>query len=67
MKKQKYDIEKIYQKLISDEIPQSYVDFIVSNCVTTCQANAENRYEQETPAVTASQTPRKRYGFFGKK
>ncbi|MBR5250608.1 MAG: hypothetical protein IKV38_01135 [Clostridia bacterium] len=29
MKKQKYDINKIYQKLISNEIPNGYVDFLV--------------------------------------
>ena len=29
MKKQKYDVNKIYQKLTNNDIPDSYVDFLV--------------------------------------
>lgn len=63
MKKQKYDIDKIYQKLISNEIPQSYVDFIVSRCVTTCQATVESKKE----LATVTSYSQNRCGYFGKK
>lgn len=62
MKKQKYDINKIYQKLTSNSIPQSYVDFIVSRCVTTCQSTVESKKDM---ATTASYS-QKRCGYFGK-
>ena len=59
MKKQKYDIQKIYQKLINDEIPLSYVDFVVSRCVTTCAAQVEKEREY---AMTTSTAYSKLYG-----
>ena len=49
MKKQKYDINKIYQKLISNEIPNSYVDFLVRRSFLEKQQDlAKSKQREET-------------------
>jgi len=39
MKKQKYDVNKIYQKLTNNDIPKSYVDFLVRRNFLETQQN----------------------------
>ena len=56
MKTKKYDIKKIYPKLIDDEIPQSYVDFIVSRCSVRYMTAEE--YQKVNAADFATVYPR---------
>ncbi len=51
MKTKKYDLKQIYQKLLNDEIPQSYVDFVVSRCLIDKQASQTDTNKNMSAAV----------------
>lgn len=46
MKKQKYDINEIYNKLISDKIPDAYVNFLVKKNLQQRQQESEHKMEK---------------------
>ncbi len=51
MKAKKYDLKQIYQKLLNDEIPQSYVDFVVTRYVIDKQAAHIDKSKNISAAV----------------